>query len=63
MGSVSVGEMGGNSEILRTVIAYKSVEKKMGGKENKTNSLQPRDAMVGGKQTKDTAKKVSHSWP
>lgn len=41
IGSVSVGEMGGNSEILTTVTAYKSVEKKLGGKENKTNSLQP----------------------
>lgn len=41
IGSVSVGEMGGNSEVLTTVTAYKSVEKKLGGKETKTNSLQP----------------------
>ena len=63
IGSVSAGEMGGNPEILTTVTVYESVEKKMGSKENKANVLQPRDAVVGSRETKNNSRKVSHSWP
>ena len=48
IGSVSVGETGGNSEILTTVIVYESVEKKTGSKPHTSGMNQIKGNREGG---------------